>query len=240
MPRARRLASTVVAAALAVSGLAACNRAPDVAVYFGDAKGVTEAQVQKLWDDSLATLIPDKDGKKVMPVSRQDIVGLLVEVDTLRELGRAQGFTATPVKAAEAAQSLKMTTAAPLVSLVAEFSGWVTVSQQKVAADEVTEADLRDIYTRIKATGALQGNPSFEQFASTITADQRKSLGPAVGLRNDINTAAGKLKIKFNPRYPAPTLPIYQTTGPDGNALTLIEATIGSSAAGAAPVRDLV
>jgi hypothetical protein len=239
MPRARRLASTVVAAGLVVAGLAACRQAPGVAVYFGTAKAVTEEQVQKLWDDSFAKLSLDENGKKVMPVSRRDIVGLLVEVDTLRELGRMQGFTAVPVKAAEAAQSLKMAMDAPLVALIAEFSGWVTVAQQKVAADQLTEADLRDVYARIKATGALPGNATFEQFASSVTAEQRQSLGPALGLRNDINTAAGNLRITFNPRYPAPSLPIYQTTGPDGNPLTLIEATFGSSAAGAAPVRDL-
>jgi len=240
MPRARRLASTVVVAALAVTGLAACNQAPDVVAYYGNAKGITEGEVQRIWDDSLAKLKPNAEGKKVMPVSRQDIVGRMVELDAMRQLGKMQGFTGTPGSAAEIAQQLNMAPDAALVTLEAEFQGWATGAQQTVKADELTDADLRDIFQRLKASGPLDGNPSFEQFAASVTAQAKQALGPALGLRNDLQAAAASLKIKFNPRYAAPSLAIYQTTGPDGNALTLVEVTFGTSAVAPAPVTDVL
>jgi len=239
MPRARRLASTVVVAALAVAGLAACDRAPDVAVYYGTTKAITEDTVQRVWDDSFAKLVPNAAGKKVMPVSRQDIVGRMVELDALRQLGKTQGFTATPTSAPEIAQQLSMAQDAPLVTIEAEFQGWATAAQQAVKADELTDADLRDIFARLKASGPLDGNPTYEQFAGSVTAQAKQALGPALGLRNDLQAAATSLKIKFNPRYAAPTLSLYQTTGSDGNPLTLVEVTFGSSAAAPAPVTDV-
>lgn len=237
MPRARRLASTVVAAALAVSGLAACNRAPDVAVYFGNAKGVTEDQVQKIWDGSFAKLNPDAEGKKTMPVSRLDIVSLLAETAAMKEVGRMQSFTAGPVDGAQLAQQLNMAQDAPLVGVISEFRGWVTAAQQKVTPDEATEADLRDIWARLDATGGL--NKSFEEFASTISAEDKQALGSRLGLRNDITAAVKNLKITYNPRYPAPVLPLLEGTGPDNNPLPLVVVTFGTSEAGSAPVKDL-
>ncbi|GGN27555.1 hypothetical protein FHR83_005230 [Actinoplanes campanulatus] len=56
MLRARRLASTVVAASLAVGGLSACDSEPSVAAYLGDAGQVSEQEVQRIWDDTHADL----------------------------------------------------------------------------------------------------------------------------------------------------------------------------------------
>lgn len=52
MLRARRLASAVVAASLAVGGLSACRSEPSVAAYLGAAGQVTETEVQEIWDEA--------------------------------------------------------------------------------------------------------------------------------------------------------------------------------------------
>ncbi|MDI6098409.1 hypothetical protein QLQ12_07310 [Actinoplanes sp. NEAU-A12] len=52
MLRARRLASTVVAASLAVGGLSACRSEPSVAAYLGAAGQVSEREVQEIWDEA--------------------------------------------------------------------------------------------------------------------------------------------------------------------------------------------
>jgi hypothetical protein len=51
MSRARRLASAVVAASLAVGGLSACRTESSVAAYLGDTEKISEEQVQEIWDD---------------------------------------------------------------------------------------------------------------------------------------------------------------------------------------------
>ncbi|MFC7531465.1 hypothetical protein [Actinoplanes sp. GCM10030250] len=51
MLRARRLASAVVAASLAVGGLSACRSEPNVAAYIGDGGQVSEQRVQEVWDE---------------------------------------------------------------------------------------------------------------------------------------------------------------------------------------------
>ncbi|MBG0563216.1 hypothetical protein [Actinoplanes aureus] len=52
MLRARRLASAVVVASLAVGGLSACRSEPTVAAYLGDTGRVSEERVQAIWDEA--------------------------------------------------------------------------------------------------------------------------------------------------------------------------------------------
>ena len=56
MQRARRLATAVVAASLAVGGLSACRSEPTVAAYLGGTETVSEQEVQEIWDDAHDTL----------------------------------------------------------------------------------------------------------------------------------------------------------------------------------------
>jgi hypothetical protein len=50
MSRARRLASAVVAASLAVGGLSACRTESSVAAYLGNSEKISEEQIQEIWD----------------------------------------------------------------------------------------------------------------------------------------------------------------------------------------------
>jgi hypothetical protein len=56
MLHARRLASAVVVASLALAGLSACRSEPSVAAYMGSAGDITEQQVDKVWDEAYDTL----------------------------------------------------------------------------------------------------------------------------------------------------------------------------------------
>ncbi|MEV0896222.1 hypothetical protein [Actinoplanes sp. NPDC049802] len=53
---ARRVASAVVAASLAVGGLSACRTDSTVAAYLGDAGQVSEQEVQRIWDEAYDSL----------------------------------------------------------------------------------------------------------------------------------------------------------------------------------------
>ncbi|WP_433793456.1 hypothetical protein [Actinoplanes sp. CA-252034] len=56
MLRARRVASAVVAASLAVGGLSACRSESSVAAYMGSAGEITEQEVDKVWTEAYDTL----------------------------------------------------------------------------------------------------------------------------------------------------------------------------------------
>ncbi|GIF43330.1 hypothetical protein [Actinoplanes xinjiangensis] len=56
MLRARRLASAVVAASLAVGGLSACRSESSVAAYMGSAGEITEQELDKVWNEAYDTL----------------------------------------------------------------------------------------------------------------------------------------------------------------------------------------
>ena len=232
MSRARRLASTVVVAALAVTGLAACNQAPDVAVYFGDKKAVTESEVQRVWDDASAKLTDNS----AMPITRQDIVSVEIFVQALRRVGQQQSLTPAAVPTTSLGPQLKMETDATFVKLVAEFQGWLNALERSAtapsaAAAPIAEADLRDIYTRIKAAGYQE---TFEKFATMSDQLAQQGLGSAIKLRNDLRTQIDAMHIKINPRYTAPALPLaaYPNT-----QVTIVDVPFGTGAV--APVIDL-
>ena len=234
MPRARRLASTVVVAALAVTGLTACNQAPSVAVYFGDKKAVTEDEVQRVWDDTSAKLTKNKDDKLVMPISRQSIVTFELYLAALKELGQEKGFTGQPASAASLAPQLTMQPDAAFLQLYGEFQGWYTAAMQQQAAAQsspIAEPDLRDIYARIKAAGYPE---TYEKFAAGAPQLAQQGVGPAIALRNDLKAEIAALHIKINPRYRAPTLVLapYPNT-----EVTIVDVAFGTDAL--APVKDL-
>ncbi|GAB1689454.1 hypothetical protein [Krasilnikovia sp. M28-CT-15] len=240
MPRARRLVSLVAVAALAVSGLAACRSAPDAVAYFGNAKVVSEAEVQQVWDDTAARLQPDpQTGQKHMPFERKDITNLLIRLEALRVVGKDQGLTVTAQSAAEIAQSLNLSPDAELVGLAAEFQAWVTLLKQKATPATVTDEDMRAVFQRLQAGGPLPGNPTFEQFSASITEQDKQSLAPSIGLRNALQPRIDALNIKVNPRYPVPDLPLYSVQGPKGEALPLIGVTFGTAGGDPVPVTDL-
>jgi hypothetical protein len=235
MPRARRLASTVVVAALAVSGLAACNQAPDVAVYIGDKKAVTEETVQRVWDDASAKLVADETGKKALKFDRQQIVTQEVTVAALSALGKQQGFTPSAVPVDQVAAAVGLEPSAEFAKLYADAAGWRTAALQNAKPVQATDADLRDIFNRLAAAGATQG--TYEQFAQQLTADQQQQLGASLGLRNELAAESKSLGIKINPRYQAPVVSLLSAQG-STSTVSLIDVTLGTGA-GAAPVEDL-
>ena len=231
MSRARRLASTVVAAALAVTGLAACNRSPSVAVYFGDQGVVTEAEVQRIWDDTSAKLTKDNEGKLVMPISRQTIMTLELYVAALRELGKDKGFTGTPVSAADLAPSFTMQPDAAFITLVGEYQGWMNAAQQSQPVGSISEPDLREVYDRIKTAGYPE---TYETFAGQGEQLAQAGLGSAISLRNALRAEIADLHVRFNPRYSAPTMVLAQYPN---TQVTVVDVAFGPGAS--APVIDL-
>jgi len=236
MLRARRLASTAVVAVLAATGLAACNRAPDVAVYFGDKKAVTESEVQRVWDDSIAKLTEDADGKLTMSVSRQTIVSVELYIAALRQIGKDEGFTATPEPATDLATSYRMKPDAAFITLAGEFRGWLSAFEQRTTAGgqpaPISDADLRDIYAKIKAAGYPDTYEKLKSMSDQVLVQQ--GIGSAIVARNQLRDHIAGLHIKINPRYQAPTLALAPFPNTE---VTIVDVSFGTGAV--APVKDL-
>jgi hypothetical protein len=235
MPRARRLASTVVVATLAVTGLAACNQAPDVAVYFGDKKAVTEDEVQRVYNDASTKLVADETGNKVMKINRQAIVTYEASVAALSALGKQRGFSAAQEPLDQVGTLVGLEPTAAFTKLYADFLGWRTNAVQNAQATEASDADLHAIYNELLALGAVQGQ--YEQFVQGLTADQKQQLAQAIAVRDELTAESKTLHIKVNPRYSAPVLPLLTAQG-STSTVTLVGVTLGSGAQ-SAPVEDL-
>jgi hypothetical protein len=220
MQRARRLASTAVVAVLAVTGLSACRNEPDVAAYIGKT-AISADRVNAIYDDakdrlaaSVAQVGTDQSADPAAPtqtpkllIDRAEVAMTLVGLDALRGLAQQQKLTAVPVPPAEAAEMVQLPAEAEFVKVYGEYRGYILAFAQSLGASlqsvQPTEADLRDVYQRLKSGGALpkEGDTSFENFTKTLPEQDAQVLQQNIGLRNALNAQIQKLNTTINPRY---------------------------------------
>jgi hypothetical protein len=221
MQRARRLASVVAVAALAVSGLAACRSAPTVAAYVGQDR-ITEDRVSGVLDDARQNKVTAAQGPQAPEIKRQDVVDTLVGLEVMRHIAKQRGLTATELDAARVAQAVGLSADAEYVALYTEYRGLLNAASAGGKLAQPTQADLRDVYNRLTAGGAIPSGASFEQFASSISQQDQQTLAQNIGLRNDLQPEIAKLNTVVNPKYTVPELPLVSAQGPDGQALPLV------------------
>jgi hypothetical protein len=221
MQRARRLASAVAVAALAVSGLAACRSEPTVAAYVGQDR-ITEDRVSGVLDNARQNKITAAQGQQASEIKRQDVVDTLVGLDVMRQIAKRRGLTATPLDSAQVAQAVGLKAGAEYVALYTEYRGLLSAAGASGKPAQPTEADLRDVYNRLTAAGAIPKGASFEQFAGSISTTDQQTLAQNIGLRNDLQPEIAKLNTVVNPKYTVPELPLVSAQGPDGQALPLV------------------
>lgn len=221
MYRARRLASVAVTAALAVAGLSACRSAPDVAAYVGPAK-ITEQRVTDVLKGAQANQVTAASGQQVTPISRQDVVDTLVGLDVMRELAKKHNVTATTIDPAQVAQALGVRAQAEYVGLFTEYRGLLNALSTGIQPAQPTQADLRDVYTRLTKGGANPDGASFEQFTGGLAQQDQQTLAQNIGLRNKLEPEIGKLNATVNPRYKSPELPLVSTKTSQDKVLPLV------------------
>jgi len=235
MPRARRLASTVVVAALAVTGLSACNQAPDVVAYFGDTKAVTEDQVQRVYADARAKFKPVPGQAQTLPLTRQNVADKLIGVDVLREVAKQRGVTGTPIPPETFVPSVGLPADAEYTKLFTEFQGLFNAIGQKAQPIQPTEADLRSVYDRLKANDVPLDANSFQEFAGSLGQQNASLLTGGFTVKQDLKADVEKLRLKVNPRYPS-EFSLVDTQNRTG-WVPLVAVPLGSDAS--APVTDV-
>ncbi|BAL85972.1 hypothetical protein AMIS_7520 [Actinoplanes missouriensis 431] len=204
MLRARRLASAVVVASLAVGGLSACRSQPAVAVYIGNSAHITEHQVQRIWDETEDVLVKASNGRPVrMPIVRADIVGLLLTHELLERVAGERGVTvpgAMPYD--EVAQQIGLPAGAELTRLYTENAltrQYLLESAASGTAAQPSDADLRDVYQRF--TDNEVALPAYAQFAAGLEPAQKQELQSTFALRDDMEGVVDKLDVEVSPRY---------------------------------------
>jgi hypothetical protein len=238
MPRARRLASTAVVAVLAVTGLAACRSAPTVAVYIGNAKSVTEAEVQRVWDDTTRKLVAGQTGQTVMPITRQDIVNTLAGLDVLGVVVKQRGLTSTDVPAQSIAQSLGLAPDSQFAADFGRYEGMIGAIAAQTKPVQPTQADVRSVYDRLKAAGGVPSDVTFEQFANGISQQGQQTLQGSFGVRDALQPEVRKMDVRTNPRYVSTELVVYAEPSQDGRLTTLVGVPLTDSGT-SAPVTDV-
>jgi hypothetical protein len=226
MQRARRFASTAVVATLAVSGLAACRSEPGVAAYLGD-RQITVDRVDAVYTDARVKLdaalekaraaqagqagaqpVPDT---VALPISRQDVLITLVGQDLIKQYAQSKGVRPTAVDPASITQEMPLTPDAEFVVALAEYRGYVEALAQAAQPGDVTEADLTDVFERLRDAGALgqQGaTATVQQWAGSLNPQQRQVLAQFIGLREDMEKSVGGFRATINPRFGPGELPL--------------------------------
>ncbi|MEU4558954.1 hypothetical protein AB0F72_11235 [Actinoplanes sp. NPDC023936] len=204
MLRARRLASAVVVASLAVGGLSACRSQPAVAVYIGNSGHITEQQVQRIWDETEDVLVKAANGQPVrMPIARADIVGLLL---THELYGRVAGERGVTVPGAmpydEVAQQIGLPATAELTRVYTEnvlTRQYLLENAGTRTAAQPSDADLRNVYQRFADNEVDM--PAFAEFAAGLQPAEKQELQSAFALRDEIEGVVDQLDVEISPRY---------------------------------------
>jgi hypothetical protein len=213
MQRARRVAVTAAVAALAATGLIACQREPGVAAYVGKAR-ITEDRVDAVYTDARDKLTAsvEQTGQQQgagaapqavqMPVTRRDVVTNLVGLDVLRGIARERNLQPVQVQVEQVAQSVGLPPDTEFVRTAAEYRSYLDAFAQTVQPAPVSDADLMDVYQRLRDGGGLAGgDATFQSFKSSIGPQDQQVLEQNIGLRNALAKAAGSTHARVNPRY---------------------------------------
>jgi hypothetical protein len=244
MQRARRLASVAVIASLALAGLAACRSSPDTVAYIGggdQAVRISNDHVEEIYTDAQAKQTgarKNTDGTETQPtqVTRSEIVSTMIGLEVLREYGRQKNITPEPLPAADVADSVFLAPDAKYVPIYTEYLGYMQAILGKVQPSQITEADVRQVYDRLVAAGAVT-NTDFQTWAGGLSQQDQQTIGQRVVLQKELQPVAAKMNIDVNPRYPS-EFAVLQTHGRDGRAIPLIVVPVGDTA-DADPVEDL-
>jgi hypothetical protein len=254
MQRARRLASVAVVATLAVTGLAACRSAPDVAVYTGRSATVTVAEVQRIWDDARDKLTAARDeaaanGEQAgasaaasapveVPFDAPDVVSTLVSHDVVTRLARAQNVTLpADLPLDRAGQSIGLPGDAEYTRLYTETRLLFDQLMQKATPAQTSDADLRAVFKVFEETpGAMPAGTTYEQFQQQVPQEALQTLGRAVTVRDQVQQQLDQLDIRVNPRYDSAEISVYAEPGPNNETLSLVSVPLAGT--DTAPVTD--
>jgi len=197
MPRVRRLALVAVLAVLGGLALAGCRSEPGVAAYVGGTR-ITDAQV-----DAMATQIRDHRPPGASKDFRAQVLTYMVQRELMAAALADRGIMPPPVSDDDLEAVAKNNGLDPQVRFVR------TAVEADLYLDKAaeaylkglsqppapTEADQREAYSRLQATGQL---PPFEDVRQFFTADV---MGAAIARRTAVADSVKRHPVRLSPRY---------------------------------------
>ncbi|MGW4500833.1 hypothetical protein ACWENR_19740 [Micromonospora sp. NPDC004336] len=210
--RARRLIAAASVAALGLVSLAACGRsAPDVAVYVGDTT-YSMSRVDEIYDDAQRTFgeavraqaartgaTPSPDQLRA-PVTRQDVVNLLVSIDLGKRVAAAKSISVRDqVGPEDLQQPLRVPAAAEYAKLWGE---WVDISQalgERLPPGELSDDSVMAVYRALEKTGQIDSGLEVAQVRRLFGDGGFVRSGAAVSAA--LQEEAERADLSVNPRF---------------------------------------
>ncbi|WP_250028468.1 hypothetical protein [Paractinoplanes maris] len=248
MQHARRLASIVVVASLAVGGLSACRSEPSVAAYIGDSTRVTEARVQEVWDNastavqSAAAEQPEASAPPAaLTITRTDVVRTLVSRDVLTEVARREAVSLpAELPLGDYATQLRLPQDAEYVRLYAESDALIRALRTKVQAGAAnpSDDDLREVFDVLVSAQEVPADTTFDQFKTQLPAENLALVKTAAAVRKEVAETTEGMKITVNPRYQPLGIPVLEFQTQNGALRPLVTVPLGQTT-GSNPVTDV-
>jgi hypothetical protein len=239
----RRLTAIAAVGAVALGLLAGCRTDAGSAAYVGNTR-ITTDQV-----DTIAEAVP---GQSDLSGPRVTAANLSVFNAAAAKYAASKGIPAPDITqdaiAAVANQQgitdpKAIAKARPWLKLEAETGAWVDTLMKSVQATTPTDADLRRLFTELKAD--FQPGTTFDQAKAALL--QVPNLAQGVALRNQLEPAFKSYNISISPMYanncvkapcPAPYIPLVQLQTQSGGNIDVVNLPLTSGTA-SPPVVDL-
>jgi predicted nucleic acid-binding Zn ribbon protein len=242
MFHARRLASAVAVAAVALTGLSACRSAPDVAAY-RDSGNITTAQVQRIYDDaktkagSAASPAPAATADPTaapaqFPLTQGAVLDTMISHDVLSGLAKKHSVTLPDIGQAlpQYAQLLHLPATAEYVRMYVEVEAYQYALNQAGTGGTPTNAELNEVFQRLKDDKLVDPATTSAQFLTSLSADAKKTLGSAIATKNEVRDELTAEHLRLNPRFGTFEVPIYtQRDQNTGAASVLVGQPVGKS-----------
>ncbi len=210
MTSRRRLYAAVLSGALAVAGLAACRSSPAVAAYVG-ATTITEHDVDAVLrnvTDAAAKLdrgAPPESAPQVTVPKREQVVATLVMNELCDRLGTEQNLTFLGVDRAAVARDEGLPADSTFAGERADMYSCIATLEEAAAPIAPSDAELRDVFQRGQAAGAIDPSLTFEDVGQQLDGQQVRG---ALGIRKPLAEAVAKYDVTVNPRYRPLEIPI--------------------------------
>ncbi len=194
--KARRAVAVVLAACLVVAGFAGCAvESGRSAAYIGSTQ-FSRAQV-----DRIVTGI-ETDGQKIQdsqrPAVRQQVAAALVFVAVARRFAHDAGYPEPEVDYAGQASRYGLPEADGFARIEAEAAAYAQLLIDKADATTPTEAQYREVYDNLVASGATI---AYEQVQPQLA--QIAGIGRGFAARDALRAAMRRYGVRVNPVYGA-------------------------------------
>lgn len=199
--------------------LAGCQSKPGVAAYVGDTQ-ITVDQVNRIVDeiDAYARQNHASISEAGYGTARQQVLVALIIRDMAKQYVEDNSLSAPAVDLDGTAAQLQLPTSLEYTGVEAEAVAYFKLVTSKVGPVQPTDADLRDIYSRVP-----HGPQSYESLKDSIA--NLDGLPAALGVRNSVEKMIADYHVVVNPQYRGTRISLLPEPNGDGTSFDAVAVT---------------